>query len=82
VDDGEEDEAEDEELIIHLIEPDTKEVKSLFQDHLKFIFVFERVVELFVHHRRTSHKTSVTSSATCLPKIRASVYPGAFSPSP
>jgi len=54
VDDEEEgdEEEEEEEIIHHLIEPDLIAVESLFQDHLKFLFFFERVVELFVHHRR------------------------------
>ena len=38
--------------IHHLIEPEFEAVESLFQDHLKFLFFFERVAELFVHHQR------------------------------
>lgn len=39
-------------FIQHLVEPDPIAVKSLFQDHLKFLFFFEQIAELFVHHRR------------------------------
>jgi len=38
--------------IHHLVEPEFAAVESLFQDHLKFLFFFERVAELFVHHQR------------------------------
>jgi len=48
----EEEGEEDLDVIHHLVEPDMRAVESLFQDHLKFLFFFERVAELFVHHRR------------------------------
>lgn len=52
VDNDEEEVGAEEEVIHHLIEPDPIAVASLFQHHLKFLFFFECVVELFVHHRR------------------------------
>jgi len=38
--------------IHHLVEPDVAAVESLFQDNLKFLFFFERVAELFLHHQK------------------------------
>ena len=38
----------------HLKEADARSVESLFQDHQKFLFFFERVADLYIQQRRNS----------------------------
>ena len=45
---------EDAELIHHLVKPSAEDAQSLFEDHQKFLFFFERVTELFIHQRRNN----------------------------
>jgi hypothetical protein len=38
----------------HLKEPDARSVESLFEDHQKFLFFFERVADLYIQQRRNN----------------------------
>lgn len=38
----------------HLKEPDPRSVESLFEDHQKFLFFFERVADLYIQQRRNN----------------------------
>uniref|UniRef100_A0A0P4YE06 AAA+ ATPase domain-containing protein n=2 Tax=Daphnia magna TaxID=35525 RepID=A0A0P4YE06_9CRUS len=40
--------------VTHLRSPNDKEINSLFEDHQKFMFFFERVAELFIQQRKNN----------------------------
>lgn len=40
--------------VTHLRSPNEKEINSLFEDHQKFMFFFERVAELFIQQRKNN----------------------------